>query len=255
MSHLGPETKAIIEAINGLKKPAHEDLTYLVINIDLAVARANVLYELPGWFDFLAVGTLNGSASIRINEATKDLIDLAYVKTMKLPIRRLYITNDAQPGSDLTLALGGDASFDADPVRSNETIFHAYFLDEDGGSGTLEDSYAKTDTPVHFFPQIYRYPLFFKKGIALRVHYRLNPTNAVTYTLRIYRYAYAANYESNLSLIYESAAARVDDTDYDVEIEKPFILPVTGVMYYAIEWSAAPGVTLGFVEISGIVKL
>lgn len=254
MSHLGPETRAIIEAVEKLRKPAHEDLNYFVREIDLAVARANELFELPGWFDHLSIAQLGGEASIRLNEPARDLIDLTQLTTIDSPIRRIYLTNDAQPGASLTIHLGGEAQFTTRPLRSTETIFVFFELDEDGGAGVFQASFAKTDTPTHVFPAAHRNPIFFKKGIALRVHYRLNPTNAATYTLRIYRAAYDDDYASNRSLLYESLALRADDTDYDVEIETPFIMLGAGIMLYAIEWTAAPGVTPGFVEVSGIVK-
>lgn len=250
---LGPETKAIIEAINALKKPAHENLNYMIITIDLTAARANELYELPGWFDFLGVGRMSGTATIRLNEATKDSIDLEYVKTINTPIRRLYITNAAQAGQTLVLALGGDASFSGEPLRGDVRVFNHRSLDEDGGLGRFVNSRLETDTPVEQF--VWRYRENLHEGIINRIHYRLNPTNAGrTYTLRIYEAAEAGDYESRLRKLWESAALQADDTEYDRgELEIPFALPVLGFFYFAIEWAGgAPGVTPGFIQVSGV---
>lgn len=251
MSHLGPETKAIIEAINGLKKPAHENLNYLIVTLDLTVARVNELYELPGWFDFLSVGRMTGTATIRLNKATKDIIDLEYVKTINSPIRRFYITNAAQAGETVVLALGGDASFMGEPLRQDLKVFNYRSLDEDGGLGLFVNSRLETDTPVEQFIWAYRVSL--KEGIIKRIHYRLNPTNAVTYTLRIYDRAVAPDYESRLGKLWESAAVQADDTEYDHgELEIPFALPTMGVLFFTIQWTAAPGVTPGFIQVSGV---
>lgn len=252
--HLGPETRAIIEAINGLKKPAHEDLNYLVVTLDLTVARANELYELPGWFDFLGVGKISGDVSVRINTPTMGLIDLARVKTMKVPIRRLYFTHAAQPGGELTLGLGGEASFSADPLRSTQKMFRYVKRDVNGATAAFEPSYAKTDTPVTLFDS-HTYPLDLKDGIANRIHYRLTATNAVTYTVRIYARSNADDVLSESSLIYESPAGQVSGTEYQRnELVIPFQLIMVAQIFLALEWSAAPGVTLGYIEIFGDMR-
>lgn len=126
-------------------------------------------------------------------------------------------------------------------------------LDEAGAGGNLETSYAKTDTPVKILDTV-KFPSTLLAGKILRIHYRLNPTNAVTYTLRLYASALAADYASNNTLLYESAALRADDTDYDVcEIVIPFRLDALAVMYFALEWTGAPGVTAGFIRVEGEV--
>lgn len=132
-------------------------------------------------------------------------------------------------------------------------VFYYQKLDENGSGGDLVTSYAKTDTPVKILDTA-RHPSTLGEGIIKRIHYRINPTNAVTYTLRLYRHAIAGDYNSNMAMLYESAAARADDTDYDVaEIEIPFILDSLGKIYFALEWTGAPGLTLGFIEVSGVV--
>ena len=252
MSHLGPETKAIIEAIKELKKPAHENLNYIILTFDLTVARANELYELPGWFDHIAVGVITGSAFIRLNETTKDLIDLAYAKTINSPIRRFYITNDAQVGETLILAVGGEANFVAEPLRNDRpSIFRYHRYSEDGAVDTFETSQTKTDTPTLLL-NTFRFPMTLSAGKINRIHYRLNPTNAVTFTLRIWSNANALDYYSNFQMLYESPALQVDDTDYiDEDLDIPFHLGINGQILVSIEWTAAPGVTAGFIEVSG----
>lgn len=251
---LGRETRAIIEAINGLKRPAaHENLNYQIMTIDLAVARANVVYELQGWFDHLSVERLTGTAAIRINESTKDSIDLTYTKSLNTPIRRFYLTNVAQAeGETLILAIGGEASFETVPMRQGlSSIFRYIRYSEDGAVATFETSTSKTDTPALQLTT-FRVTPDLKSGKINRIHYRLNPTNVATYTLRVWCNADADNYRSNLQMLYESPAAQADDTDYiEEDLDIPFNLTVVGIMYIGIEWTAAPGVTSGFVEVSG----
>jgi len=248
---LGPETRAIIEAIREMKQSAHETTNYRIITIDLAAARVNELFELEGWFYHLAVGRITGEATIRLNEVTKDAIDLKYVKTVTTPIRRFFITNLAQGGCVVILGVGMDTTFSEPIEQAALPIFRYVAYSEDGAVNTFETSQIKTDTPTLMLAT-FRRPLDLKSGKILRFHYRLNPTNAVTYTLRIYDSNIAADYESNLHQIYESPAARADDTEYDVlTLPIPFTLGVVGLMYYAIQWSAAPGVTAGFIEVSG----
>jgi hypothetical protein len=250
---IGPETRAIIGAIDGLKKPTHEYTNYRVIQIDLAVARANELYELEGWFDFLGVGKLTGACSIRINEPTKDLIDLAYVKTMKVPIRRLYITNAAQAGAELTLGIGGDASFEAEPIRAGRKIFGYGKLDEDGALNVFETSQAKIVLPT-FMVDTFMNPADLKEGIMMKVKVRMNPTNAATYTLRLWESAVngaVTPYMQEMACIYEMDFPGLDDIAYTIMMERPFGLYIPGQLWYSIEWSAAPGNTPGCILIQG----
>ena len=129
--------------------------------------------------------------------------------------------------------------------------FHAYKLDEDGTGNYFETSQSKTTAPTLLLNTAVVPPKV-KSGIINRIHYRLNPTNAETYTLRIWRGAAAANLQSNLYMLYESDPLRADDTDYDVaELAIPFNLNDEGLLYYSIEWTGASGNTTGFIEVSG----
>jgi hypothetical protein len=251
----GPETRGIIDAINGLKKPTHEYTTYRVLQFDLAAARVNELVELEGWFDFFGVGKLTGSASLRINEPTKDLIDLAYVKTMKVPIRRFYLTNIAQAGAELTVGLGGDASFEAQPIRQGKTNFMYAKLDEDGAADFFETSQAKTVLPTLQIDTM-RYPEDLKEGMLQIIRIRMNPTNAVTYRARFWAAAIngaVTPYLQESVLIYEMDFDGADDIAYTIVLNRPFRLNEAGVIWYSIEWTGAPGNTMGLIHLKGEV--
>jgi len=256
MSHLGPETKAIIEAINALK-PDKEKLNYQILTIDLGIARSAALdndeIALPGWFDTLTVGVLTGAATLRINERTKDAIDLAWTKSITSPIKRLFLTNVAQPGATLIMALGGDASFSADPVRLGRKLFTYSVLDEDGALNIFETSQIKTVLPTFMFNQVVD-PADLKEGILTKIKVRLNPTNAVTYTLRLWSAAIngaVTPYLQELACIYEMDFVGADDIAYTIVLNRPFSLLVPAQIWYSIEWSAAPGNTPGTISLQG----
>lgn len=142
--------------------------------------------------------------------------------------------------------------------RSGKWVKHSVFryrkLDEAGTAlHYFETDQAKTDTPTLYLDSE-RYPPKVKSGIIKRIHYRLNPTNGETYTLRIWSDNIANDYESNLELLYESPAAQADDTDYDrCELNIPFVLDYPGQLFYSIDWTGTPGDTPGFIEVSGEV--
>jgi len=133
--------------------------------------------------------------------------------------------------------------------------FIARKLDEDGTGDYFETDQAKTDTVTLTLAGTGAnvWPARFREGIIRRVQYRLNPTAAETYTLRIWRRGGVADdYASNMELLYESATARVDDTDYDVnDLQIPFRLYTQSTIYYSIDWTGAPGNTPGFIVVSG----
>ena len=132
------------------------------------------------------------------------------------------------------------------------SIFRMYIRDEDGTGTYFETDQAKTDTPTLYFNA--KKPSLVKSGKVNRIHHRLNPTNAVTYTLRLWWGAYASDYQSNMVMIWESDALRADDTDYDERGFKiPFELIIPGRMYYSIDWTGAPATTTGFIMVTGEV--
>jgi hypothetical protein len=138
------------------------------------------------------------------------------------------------------------------PVLRPKSLFIFFKLDEDGTANYFETSQTKTDTPTLLVDTHRSHPTM-KSGVIHRIHYRLNPTNAVTYTLRLWRRAVANNYANNISLLYESPPLQADDTDYDrAELMIPFeCCDGPGILYFSIEWTGAPGVTLGFIDVSG----
>jgi hypothetical protein len=128
-------------------------------------------------------------------------------------------------------------------------------LDETGASGSFATSQTKTTQPTLYLSSEQK-PRKIVSGLIKRVHYRLKPTNAVTYTLRLWEEAVDGStqpYHENLHMLYESPPLQASDTDYDdrKEVNIPFRLRVPGTLYYSIEWTGAPGVTSGFISVSG----
>jgi hypothetical protein len=134
-----------------------------------------------------------------------------------------------------------------------KSVFVHNKLDETGANGYFSTSQTKTTPPTLIVDSGRTHPKL-KSGILKRIHYRLKPTNAVTYTLRIWKSVNANPYELNLHLLYESPSLQASDVDYDrSELEIPFWLWAPGSIYYSIEWSGAPGTTVGFIALSGLV--
>lgn len=145
---------------------------------------------------------------------------------------------------------GKDSSRDGKWRKEN--VFDFYKLDEDGAANYFEDDQDKVTQPTRLVDTFIADPTMVK-GIIKRIHYRFNPTNAVTYVLRLWRAAPVNPYELNLAMLYESPALQADDTDYDrAELTIPMNLLVPGELYYSIDWSAAPGNTTGFIDVSGV---
>lgn len=135
-----------------------------------------------------------------------------------------------------------------------KTIFRAYKLDEDGTGNYFETSQTKTDTPTLYLDNIIASKRLgsLVSGHIQRIHYRLKPTGAVTYTLRIWEQALAPDYASNSNMLYESPTLQASDTDYDkAELNIPFHCANNSGLLYSIEWSGAEGNTMGFIEVSG----
>ena len=113
---------------------------------------------------------------------------------------------------------------------------------------------AKTVEPVRTIPTE---PFFVQRGVIHEIAFRMNPTNAATYAFMLFEGGKAnLPYGINSKLLYESPALLVDDTDYVLrEQQIPFILDEVGLFRYNIDWSAAPGVTPGYIRISGMVMV
>lgn len=125
-------------------------------------------------------------------------------------------------------------------------------VSEDGTTlAQFEVDKSKTDTPTQSIVA----DLNGAKGWIEEISYRLNPTNAVTYTLMIFESNLDDDYESNSRMLYESAAGRVDDTDYKVLCRIPFTLKAAGTFWVSTDWTAAPGNTTGYIRISGTMVM
>lgn len=91
------------------------------------------------------------------------------------------------------------------------------------------------------------------------ISYYLAPANPVTYELFLFSHMASTftvlqKYEH---LLYDSTAARVGATFYSASwgggglpVNRPLNL---GQIYYGIDWSAAPGITSGFILVNGVV--
>lgn len=111
------------------------------------------------------------------------------------------------------------------------------------------------DTPSS---QIKTAPTKVQKGIIRRVHFRLNPTNAVTYHFLIYSGSEANDYACEAKKVFDTrdlivaAGDCADDTEYDAQLlDIPFYLDDEGFFYIVIVWSGAPSTTTGYIEIEG----
>lgn len=137
---------------------------------------------------------------------------------------------------------------------SEQSTFKLRKLQETAAADKFDDSQGKAVLPTWMLDDEID-PTNLQEGRIHRIHFRLNPANAVTYTLRIWRKAVdgaTKPYEENMELLYESLTARVKDVDYDLtELDIPFKLYESGKLYYSLEWSAATGNINGFIEVSG----
>lgn len=129
--------------------------------------------------------------------------------------------------------------------------FRLYLLQEAAGAGSFDANENKAAIPTQLIDTVI-VPDNLKEGFINRIHYRINAVNVETYTLRIWAAAIANDYESNLSMLYESDPIRLRDTDYDVaELNIPFLLATAGEMYASLEWTGASGNVQGFIEVTG----
>ena len=137
---------------------------------------------------------------------------------------------------------------------SEQSTFKLRKLQEVAAADKFDDSQGKTTLPTWMLDDEVD-PSNLQEGVITRIHFRLNPANAVTYTLRLWRKAVnggATPYTENLEMLFETVAGLADDSDYDyTELNIPFRLYESGKMYYSIEWSAASGNVAGFIEVSG----
>jgi hypothetical protein len=103
-------------------------------------------------------------------------------------------------------------------------------------------------------------PSHVRRGILKKLMWRLNYPNAVTYRLVFYddRTGGDQTYQQRARVIFDSdevAAACADDVPYvATELDRPFNLEDVGDYLFNIDWSAAPGNTLGYIMGWGIYE-
>jgi hypothetical protein len=84
---------------------------YNAITIDLATARTNEEMVFTGNYIYALEATdVDAALNIRFNELFRAAINVKKGRGVRVPFYRLYITNTAQAGKTLTLAIGIEAS-------------------------------------------------------------------------------------------------------------------------------------------------
>ncbi len=81
-----------------------QEIRYKILTVDLGKVRAKEEYKIPGYN--MNVLSLDGSATLRLNHVTGDAIDLTLIDQIQSKFGRFYITNSAQSGKTLILAIG-----------------------------------------------------------------------------------------------------------------------------------------------------
>lgn len=130
---------------------------------------------------------------------------------------------------------------------TDEIPFKAYIVATASG-GELETDEAMTATATRTLT----IPSWIKCGKITRISYYLDRTNIVTYQLAILEGSNADDVTQMAKEVYRSAAGLLDATKYDDYSERAFILDTIAVMYYIIDWSGAPGATIGFIVVEGV---
>ena len=82
---------------------------YGIHSIDLTFERIDQEYKWKG--DNIAVMSLDGTASMKLNNIGNPAIDFTLLPMMTADIQKIYITNTAQAGKTLTFAVGGAVTF------------------------------------------------------------------------------------------------------------------------------------------------
>ena len=92
------------------------------------------------------------------------------------------------------------------------------------------------------------------------IKWQLTPTNAVTYQLYLLEDNQAVDENSEADLIFDSGAGLASGTifirtDADGSAKLPIMANLfdKGLIYYMIDWSAAPGDTTGYIRAYGEV--
>lgn len=85
-------------------KDQEQKIEYRILTLDLGVARTKYPQKIPGYN--MNILTLDGSATLRLNHVTADAIDLTLIDQIQSKFARFYLTNTAQSGKTLILAIG-----------------------------------------------------------------------------------------------------------------------------------------------------
>jgi hypothetical protein len=129
------------------------------------------------------------------------------------------------------------------------TTFLIQHYDTDGSGHAFDQSQDITTPPTKFFAILN--PRRLNRGILNHLVYKIVPTAAVTFTLRLWHWNFGTN--PTVWLVWQSAGGKVGGTVYEeTNLNAPFYLLSAGQFFYSIEWSAAPGVTTGSVEGQGV---
>lgn len=121
---------------------------YQILDMDLDNARDDVEQAVEG--DTIQVESITGALYVRVNSRDADKIDLRLEKRIFSPFSKLYWSNTAQAGKEAKIVIGGDASFETEPVAAGNVGLR----DTDGtdiNPTTLEESEKKLNkatTPV-----------------------------------------------------------------------------------------------------------
>jgi len=125
-------------------------------------------------------------------------------------------------------------------------------ISDDGTLNAFEIDQLVTDTPTLYMllePTV-------KSFLLEEIFYWMNPTAVETYQLFLFEGPEADDVLSRSKLVYESAAARADSTAYLV-VRDGAVLPrivnldEPGKLYYALDWTGAPGNTPGHLVVKG----
>ncbi len=101
--------------------------TYYTVTIDLTVARSNEAFDMVGTSIYvMKVNGLSPVAQVRLNDMSNDAIELLQYRRFNTPFYRFFITNAAQPGYSIDLAIGiGSEWFSLEDYPSSVSAYLA----------------------------------------------------------------------------------------------------------------------------------